>query len=301
MTEVVAALSRRSTRRPRPRSRTRISWTSGLASTSSGTRMSFATETASSATAPSATEASYGAPRVMCIPLRTSAGSGSCSRPRSSVMPRPAAHAGSRTACTNVDVAACRLLQSSGYRAVRVFREMRIELGARPPIPTWPEGLRVAALTEPDELAFHAAEQVAFAEHWEYISRDFESWSRNHLTSENGSTQPCGASSKQETRSPLARSALPTRTAAGSAKSFSPSPVAQPRDRRGAPRGRVPRLWERGERCVGLGSTRRATLALRLYERAGMTPSRLGDVRVIDDRARCENLVEPSMVREEKR
>ena len=41
-----------------------------------------------------------------------------------------------------LDAAACSLLQSLGYRAVRVFREMRIELAAPPQLPTWPEGLQ---------------------------------------------------------------------------------------------------------------------------------------------------------------
>ena len=43
------------------------------------------------------------------------------------------------------DAAACRLLESLGYDAVRVFREMRIELEAPPPAPEWPDGLRVVA------------------------------------------------------------------------------------------------------------------------------------------------------------
>ena len=41
------------------------------------------------------------------------------------------------------DSAARRLLESLGYGAVRVFREMRIELEAPPPVPEWPDGLRV--------------------------------------------------------------------------------------------------------------------------------------------------------------
>src|SRR5919107_410639 len=41
------------------------------------------------------------------------------------------------------DDAARRLLESLGYGAVRVFRELRIELAAPPPPPEWPDGLRV--------------------------------------------------------------------------------------------------------------------------------------------------------------
>jgi mycothiol synthase len=41
------------------------------------------------------------------------------------------------------DSAAHSLLESLGYSAVRVFRELRIELQAPPPAPQWPDGLRV--------------------------------------------------------------------------------------------------------------------------------------------------------------
>jgi len=62
---------------------------------------------------------------------------------------------------------------------------MRIELGAPPPAPEWPDGLRVAPFDpERDALEFHAAHQETFADHWEYTPRDFESWSKFHLGSE---------------------------------------------------------------------------------------------------------------------
>jgi mycothiol synthase len=174
-----------------------------------------------------------------------------------------------------LDAAACRLLQSIGYRAVRVFREMRIELAAPPPIPTWPEGLRVAAFDpERDALAFHAAEQEAFAEHWEYTSRDFESWSRNHLTSERfdpalwcvvraGDEIAAGTICTANTYGGVFVQILFTR---------------RPWRRHGIGAALLAdafrRLWERGERSVGLGvDTESDTGAFRLYERAGMTPA----------------------------
>src|SRR6187549_4283900 len=57
-----------------------------------------------------------------------------------------ASRAGARTIHNNVleaDLAARSLLESHGYEAVRVFREMRIELNAPPAAPEWPDGLRV--------------------------------------------------------------------------------------------------------------------------------------------------------------
>jgi len=44
------------------------------------------------------------------------------------------------------DFAAGRLLESLGYRVVRVFRELRVEFEAPPSAPVWPDGLRVVRL-----------------------------------------------------------------------------------------------------------------------------------------------------------
>ena len=139
------------------------------------------------------------------------------------------------------DAAACSLLESIGYRAVRVFREMRIELDAPPPLPIWPDGLHVVAFDpERDALAFHAAQQEAFADHWEYTPRDFESWSKSHLMSERFDPALwCVVKAGDEiaagticTRGHLRRRLRPDPLHA--------SAVAQARHRRGAPRGRVP-------------------------------------------------------------
>ena len=159
------------------------------------------------------------------------------------------------------DAAACRLLQSIGYRAVRVFREMRIELAAPPPIPTWPEGLRVAAFDpERDALAFHAAQQEAFADAWEYTPRDFESWSKNHLASERFDPALwCVVRAGDEIAAGTICTAQHVRRRLRPDPVHA-SPVAQARHRRSAPRGRVPQalgVW-RASASVW-ASTRRAT------------------------------------------
>jgi GNAT superfamily N-acetyltransferase len=166
------------------------------------------------------------------------------------------------------------LLESLGYRAVRVFREMRIELEAPPPAPEWPDGLRVDAF-DPDRDAreFHAAGQEAFADHWDHTPRDFESWSKGHLDSERfdpalwcvvragdeivagtictGDTYGGGFVHALFTRRPWRKQGV---GAALLADSFG-------------------RFWERGERSVGLGvDAANDTGAFRLYERAGMAP-----------------------------
>ena len=90
-----------------------------------------------------------------------------------------------QTAVLEADSAARGLLESLGYSAVRVFREMRIELEAPPSRPEWPDGLRVVPFEpERDAREFHAAHQEAFADHWDFTPRDFESWSAPNLGSE---------------------------------------------------------------------------------------------------------------------
>jgi mycothiol synthase len=188
-----------------------------------------------------------------------------------------AARGGARRIQNNVfevDAAARRLLESLGYGAVRVFRELRIELEAPPAAPQWPDGLRVVPFDpERDALEFHAAHQEAFADAWGHTPRDFESWSKSHLAGERfdpalwcvvragdeiaagticaGDTYGGGWVDVLFTRRPWRRQGV---GAALLGDSFG-------------------RFWERGERSVGLSvDAASATGAFRLYERAGMAP-----------------------------
>lgn len=173
-----------------------------------------------------------------------------------------------------VDTAACSLLQSIGYRAVRVFREMRIELTERPPQPGWPEGLHVAAFDpEHDARAFHAAQQEAFADHWEYVARDFESWSKNHLRSERFDPALwCVVKAGDE----IAAGTICTANTYGGGF-VQILFTRRPWRKRGVGAALVAdafcRLWDSGERSVGLGvDAESGSGAFRLYERARMTP-----------------------------
>ncbi|MBA2359520.1 MAG: GNAT family N-acetyltransferase [Actinobacteria bacterium] len=174
-----------------------------------------------------------------------------------------------------VDSAAHRLLESLGYGAVRVFREMRIELEAPPPAPEWPDGLLAVPFdAERDALEFHAAHQEAFADHWEHSPRDFESWSKVHLGSERfdpalwcvvraGDEIAAGTICMGDTYGGGWVQALFTRS---------------PWRRRGVGAALLGdafgRFWKRGEHSVGLGvDAASETGAFRLYERAGMMPA----------------------------
>jgi GNAT superfamily N-acetyltransferase len=189
-----------------------------------------------------------------------------------------AARNGARTVHNGVleaDSAARELLESLGYDAVRVFRELRIELDAPPPAPEWPDGLRVVAFDpERDASEFHAAHQEAFADTWNATPRDFGSWSKSNLGSERfdptlwcvvragdeiaagticrGDTYGGGWVDTLFTRRPWRRQGV---GAALLADSFA-------------------RFWERGEHSIGLGADAASdTGAFRLYERAGMAPT----------------------------
>jgi mycothiol synthase len=180
-----------------------------------------------------------------------------------------------QNAVLEADSAARSLLEALGYTAVRVFREMRIELEAAPPAPQWPDGLSVVPFDpEHDAREFHAAQQEAFADAWDYTPRDFESWSKAHLESERfdptlwcvvraGDKFAAGTVCTADTYGGGFVHALFTR---------------RPWRKQGVGAALLGdsfrRFWERGEHSVGLGvDAASATGAFRLYEHAGMAPA----------------------------
>jgi GNAT superfamily N-acetyltransferase len=189
-----------------------------------------------------------------------------------------AARGGARRVQSSVleaDSAARVLLESLGYGAVRVFREMRIELEAPPPAPVWPDGLRVVAFDpERDARAFHAAHQDAFADHWDYTPRDFATWARISLDSERFDPDLwCVVRAGDE----IAAGTICTGDTYGGGFVHSLF-TRRPWRRKGVGaallRDAFGRFWERGEHSVGLGvDAANDTGAFRLYERAGMTPA----------------------------
>jgi mycothiol synthase len=179
-----------------------------------------------------------------------------------------------QNAVLETDSAAGSLLESLDYSAVRVFRELRIELEVRPRAPEWPEGLRVVPFDpERDAREFQAAHDEAFADHWDYIPRDFESWYKFHLESERfdpslwcvvraGNEIAAGTICMAESYGGGWVQALFTRG---------------PWRKRGVGAALLDdsfvRFWERGEHSVGLSADAASdTGAFRLYERAGMAP-----------------------------
>ena len=172
-----------------------------------------------------------------------------------------------------VDAAARTLLESLDYAAVRVFRELRVELDAPPPAPAWPAGLQIVPFEpERDARDFHAAHQEAFTDHWDYAPRDFDEWSASHLDSERFDPSLwCVVRDGDE----VAAGTICTADTYGGGwvhALFTRRPWRKQGVGAALLRDALGRFWERDERSVGLGvDSASGTGAFRLYERAGMT------------------------------
>jgi mycothiol synthase len=79
------------------------------------------------------------------------------------------------------DSAAASLLTSHGYRDVRHFYDMAIELDAAPEVPD----AGVEVFREDDARAFHDALDEAFQDHWEHHGRGFDEWWNRHRANPN--------------------------------------------------------------------------------------------------------------------
>ncbi|HEY0416233.1 MAG TPA: GNAT family N-acetyltransferase [Gaiellaceae bacterium] len=86
-----------------------------------------------------------------------------------------------RNATLLADERGGRLLRSRGYREVRRFWNMRIELTEEPVPPAPPAGCAIETLDVADAEAFHAAYEDAFADHWAHVRRPFDAWRRDHM------------------------------------------------------------------------------------------------------------------------
>jgi ribosomal protein S18 acetylase RimI-like enzyme len=79
-------------------------------------------------------------------------------------------------AAAEPDAAARALFESRGYREVRRFYEMAVELTEAPRPPVLPAGLVVDELRDDEYEAFYEALNESFAEHWEWHPEPFEQW-----------------------------------------------------------------------------------------------------------------------------
>jgi mycothiol synthase len=163
------------------------------------------------------------------------------------------------------------LLEQSGYRDVRHFFQMQIDLAGPPPEPSWPEGITVSRFDLDDARALHAAINDAFAGQWSFHPRPFDEWAKHRLEAEDfDPTLWFVARDGVE----IAGFAMCT------AKRWGTPHVAllgvrEPWRRRGLGLALLHQVfgefYRRGERKVGLGvDAQNETGATLLYERAGM-------------------------------
>lgn len=69
------------------------------------------------------------------------------------------------------------LFAAEGYRCVRHFARMEIELAAAPPAPEWPAGMSVRPFVlAHDARATHAVVEQAFQDHWGHTPVAFDAW-----------------------------------------------------------------------------------------------------------------------------
>jgi mycothiol synthase len=71
-------------------------------------------------------------------------------------------------------------LRARGFRLVRHFLTMEIELADEPPEPRYPDGIAVRTFRPGDERAVYEVDMEAFADHWDHFQVSFEDW-REHF------------------------------------------------------------------------------------------------------------------------
>jgi mycothiol synthase len=173
------------------------------------------------------------------------------------------------------DAAGRRLFAALGYEPVRIFREMRIELAVEPARPDWPTGLVAGEFdADRDAHAFHAAQQEAFSDHWEFTPREFGEWRDFHIVMEKFDPSLWGVVRAGEE---IAAGAICVADRYGGGWV---AVLFTRRRWRGQGVGRAllqdafRRFWDRGERSVGLSVDADGMLgAFHLYESAGMKPA----------------------------
>lgn len=80
-----------------------------------------------------------------------------------------------RSGTTANDTEGKQLLEGRGYRYIRSFYRMAVDLEEPPAAPVWPEGFRVALEPHEAHVLFETLEE-AFEDHWGHEHRTFEEW-----------------------------------------------------------------------------------------------------------------------------
>ena len=172
--------------------------------------------------------------------------------------------------------------EDGGYTLIRHSFQMRIELDGEVPEPEWPDGLVVRNFRRGDEERTYAAQQDAFADHWDFHPQTFEQW--RVFTIDRHDFDP-SLWWLVEDDDELAAVALNWWHASGDPEFgwVQILGVRPPWRRRGLATALLRHSFrtfrERGATRVGLGvDAENTTGAVGLYERAGMRPIRRNDI-----------------------
>ena len=164
-------------------------------------------------------------------------------------------------------------LEASGYRPIRHFFQMRIDLVAPPPEPSWPAGIGVRAPVPGEERAVFEAVEDAFADHWEWTPARFDDWAHHMIQAEafDPSLWLVALDGDEIAGVCICRYA-PGEPELGWVRELG---VRRPWRRRGLGTalllGAFGLFWERGAKAVGLGvDGENTTGAVHLYASAGM-------------------------------
>jgi mycothiol synthase len=168
------------------------------------------------------------------------------------------------------DRAAPSLLAANGYREVRRYFKMTIELDAPPPEPEWPEGLDPRPFEREHARAFWAADDEAFADERGYVTEPFDEFVEKRLGREGFDSALWTAVWDGDE---IAATLIADRRS--SAGWIAGLAVRRPWRRRGLGLALLLRsfgqFYERGEQRVCLSvDSENPSGATRLYERAGM-------------------------------
>jgi mycothiol synthase len=170
------------------------------------------------------------------------------------------------------DARAADLLLSRGYRDVRHFYRMRIELEEPPSESCWPEGFEVSAFDPAEAREFHDALEDGFADEWGHTEEPFEAFAKRRLSEERFDP---ALWTTVRADGEIAGVLIADWKRHGDAGWIGSVAVRKPWRRRGVGEALLLRsfgqFYERGERIVQLGvDAENATGATRLYERVGM-------------------------------
>ena len=180
------------------------------------------------------------------------------------------------------DSATAAALQAEGYRPIRLWQRMEIDLpGVELPPPHWPEGLSVRTFDpERDMYALWEMMDAAFTDHWSHVQIAFERW-RFHAVDHEPNFDPSlfflvidAAHPEQVAAAAMTRLERPGDPAAGHVRELG---VRREYRGRGVGLALLLHLFadfqRRGKERVSLGvDSESLTGANRLYLRAGMRP-----------------------------